>query len=91
MARRAADRRRRDRCYRFAHALVRDGIVDLLDPASARALHRAAALALETSADADRAERIAMHLRHAGTDPDSRRAAAHWARRAAANARTARA
>jgi DNA-binding CsgD family transcriptional regulator len=79
------------RCYRFAHALVRDGIIDRLDPATARALHRAAALALETSADVDRAGRLAMHWRQAGTDSDTRRAAAQWARRAAANARTARA
>ena len=79
------------RCYRFAHALVRDGIVDRLDPAAARALHRAAAVAFESSADADRAGRIAMHWRHAGTDPGSRRAAAQWARRAAVNARAARA
>jgi DNA-binding CsgD family transcriptional regulator len=79
------------RCYRFAHALVRDGIVDRLDPAAARGLHRAAAVAFESSADADRAGRIAMHWRHAGTDPGSRRAAAQWARRAAANARAARA
>ena len=43
------------RRYRFAHALVRDGIVDRLDPATARVLHRAAALALESSADAGRA------------------------------------
>ena len=57
------------RRYRFAHALVRDGIVDRLDPATARALHRAAALALESSADAGRAGRIAAHWRHAGTDP----------------------
>ena len=28
-----------NRSYRFAHALVRDGIVDRLDPATARALH----------------------------------------------------
>ena len=79
------------RCYRFAHALVRDGIVDRLDPATARALHRAAALALETSADADRAGRIALHWRQAGTDPGTRRAAAQWARQAAADARAARA
>ena len=79
------------RGYRFAHALVRDGIVDRLDPATARALHRAAAVTLESSADADQAARIAMHWRHAGTDPASRRAAAQWARRAAANARAARA
>ena len=79
------------RCYRFAHALVRDGIAARLDPATARALHRAAALALEASADADRAGRIAMHWRKAGTDPGTRRAAAQWARRAAADARAARA
>ena len=79
------------RSYRFAHALVRDGIMDRLDPATARTLHRAAALALESSADADRAGRIAMHWRQAGTDPGTRRAAAQWARRAAANARAARA
>ncbi|MEP7025601.1 MAG: helix-turn-helix transcriptional regulator, partial [Actinomycetota bacterium] len=79
------------RRYRFAHALVRDGIVDRLDPAAARTLHRAAALALESSADPGRAGRIAAHWRHAGTDPASRRAAAQWARRAAADARSARA
>jgi DNA-binding CsgD family transcriptional regulator len=79
------------RCYRFAHALVRDAIVARLDPATARALHRAAALALEASADAGRAGRIAMHWRQAGTDPGTRRAAAQWARRAAADARAARA
>ena len=79
------------RRYRFAHALVRDGIVDRLDPATARVLHRAAALALESSADAGRAGRIAAHWRHAGTDPGTRRAAAAWARKAAAQARSARA
>jgi DNA-binding CsgD family transcriptional regulator len=79
------------RRYRFAHALVRDGIVDRLDPATARALHRAAALALESSPDAGRAGRIAAHWRHAGTDPGTRRAAAAWARKAAAQARSARA
>jgi DNA-binding CsgD family transcriptional regulator len=79
------------RSYRFAHALVRDGIVDRLDPATARALHRTAALALEASSEADRASRVARHWRHAGTDPGSRRAAARWARRAAADARAARA
>ncbi len=79
------------RCYRFAHALVRDGIVARLDPATARTLHRAAALAHEASADADRAARIAMHWRQAGTDPGTRRVAGQWARRAAADARAARA
>ena len=79
------------RSYRFAHALVRDGIVDRLDPATARRLHRAAALALESSGEADRAGRAARHWRHAGAGPDTRRAAARWARRAAADARAARA
>ncbi len=79
------------RSYRFAHALVRDGIVDRLDPATARALHRAAALALEASSEADRAGRVARHWRNAGTDPGTRRAAARWARQAAADARAARA
>ena len=79
------------RSYRFAHALVRDGIVDRLDPATARELHRAAALALEASPEADRAGRVARHWRHAGTDPGARQAAARWARRAAADARAAHA
>jgi DNA-binding CsgD family transcriptional regulator len=79
------------RRYRFAHALVRDGIVDRLEPAAARALHRAAALALESSAGAGRAGRIAAHWRQAGPDPANRRSAALWARRAAADARSARA
>ena len=79
------------RSYRFAHALVRDGILDRLDPVTARALHHAAALALEASSEADRAGRVARHWRHAGTDPGTRRAAARWARRAAADARAARA
>ena len=79
------------RSYRFAHALVRDGILDRLDPVTARALHHAAALGLEASSEADRAGRVARHWRHAGTDPGTRRAAARWARRAAADARAARA
>ena len=79
------------RSYRFVHALVRDGILDRLDPATARALHHAAALALEASSEAGRAGRIARHWRNAGTDPGTRRAAARWTRRAAADARAARA
>ena len=51
------------RRYRFAHALVRDAIVDRLEPANARALHRTAALTLESSAETDRAGRIAAHWR----------------------------
>jgi DNA-binding CsgD family transcriptional regulator len=79
------------RCYRFAHALVRDVIVDRLEPAAARALHRTAALTLESLADTDQAARIAAHWRAAGTSPGARRAAAQWTRRAAAQARSARA
>ena len=79
------------RRYRFAHALVRDVIVNGLQPAAARALHRTAALTLESSAEPDRAGRIAAHWRRAGTAPATRRAAAQWARRAAAQARAARA
>ena len=54
-------------------------------------LHRAAALALQLSADTGRAGRIAAHWRRAGTDPGTRRAAAAWARKAAAQARSVRA
>ena len=79
------------RRYRFAHALVRDVIVDRLEPAAARALHRTAALTLESLADTDQAARIAAHWRGAGTSPGARRAAAQWTRRAAAQARSARA
>jgi DNA-binding CsgD family transcriptional regulator/tetratricopeptide (TPR) repeat protein len=79
------------RSYHFAHALIRDGIVDRLDPVTARTLHRAAALALEASSEGARAGRVARHWRQAGTDPHSRRTAARWARRAAADARAARA
>ena len=57
------------RRYRFAHALVRDVIVDRLEPAAARALHQTAALTLESLADADQAARIAAHWRGAGTSP----------------------
>ncbi|HKD98942.1 MAG TPA: AAA family ATPase [Micromonosporaceae bacterium] len=77
--------------YRFVHALVRDGIVDLLEPAAVRQLHRTAAGALESAADADRSGRIAAHWRRAGTDAGSRLAAARWSRRAAEQARAARA
>ncbi len=64
------------RRYRFAHALVRDVIVDRLEPAAARALHQTAARALESLADTDQAARIAAHWRGAGTSPGARRAAA---------------
>ncbi|GIG49104.1 AAA family ATPase [Dactylosporangium siamense] len=76
--------------YRFAHALVRDGIVARLEPAVRRGLARAAALALE-AAGGERAARIAAHWRQAGTDPTDLRAAAAWSRRAAAQAGAAHA
>jgi DNA-binding CsgD family transcriptional regulator len=79
------------RRYRFAHALVRDRIAEHLDPPTTRRLHRAAALALESSNENDRAGRIASHWRRAGTEPETRRTAARWTRRAAVRARSAHA
>jgi DNA-binding CsgD family transcriptional regulator len=76
--------------YRFAHALVRDGIVARLDPAARRRLARAVALALEASGS-DRAAPIAAHWRQAGPDPNAVRAAVEWSRRAAEQARAAHA
>ncbi|MGI5242013.1 AAA family ATPase [Dactylosporangium sp. CA-139066] len=76
--------------YRFAHALVRDGIVARLEPAARRRLARSAALALEAGGD-DHAARVAALWRQAGLDAGSRRAAAAWSRTAAAQARAAHA
>jgi DNA-binding CsgD family transcriptional regulator len=80
--------------YRFVHALVRDGIIDRLEPSVARRLHRSAAIALdaaEATGGAGSAGRIAAHWRRAGTDPDTLRAAAAWSRRAGEQARAAHA
>ncbi|MCB5182917.1 helix-turn-helix transcriptional regulator [Streptomyces antimicrobicus] len=75
------------RTYRFTHELVRDEVLGRTTPATARALHRAAAQALERSGDPADAARIAAHWRQAGTEPEHRTAAAHWSRAAAALAR----
>ncbi|MBN0042532.1 AAA family ATPase [Streptomyces actuosus] len=75
------------RTYRFTHDLVRDEILGRTDPAVARALHRAAALALEQAEGAGAAARIAAHWRLAGRGPGHRAAAAHWSRIAADQAR----
>ncbi|MFE1440506.1 ATP-binding protein [Streptomyces sp. NPDC058739] len=75
------------RAYRFTHDLVRDEVLGRTDPAAARALHRAAALALEHAEDPAEAARIAAHWRRAGKEPAHRSAAAHWSRIAADQAR----
>ncbi|MEV3991071.1 AAA family ATPase [Streptomyces sp. NPDC049837] len=79
------------RAYRFAHDLVRDEVLGRTTPATTRALHRAAARALEleqaAAADPTEAARIAAHWRRAGREPAHRAAAAHWSRTAAELAR----
>ncbi|MGW7437139.1 ATP-binding protein [Streptomyces sp. NPDC054849] len=75
------------RVYRFTHDLVRDEVLGRTSPAVARALHRAAAQALEQAGDPTEAARIAAHWRRAGKEPGHRAAAAHWSRIAAAQAR----
>ncbi|WKV70064.1 AAA family ATPase [Streptomyces sp. PCS3-D2] len=71
------------RIYRFTHDLVRDEMLGRTAPAVARALHRAAAQALERTGDPTEAARIAAHWRRAGKEPGHRAAAAHWSRIAA--------
>lgn len=75
------------RTYRFAHDLVRDEVLGRIPPATARALHRAAARALEQLQGPVEAARIAAHWRNAGEEPEHRAAAAHWSRIAADRAR----
>jgi DNA-binding CsgD family transcriptional regulator len=75
------------RSFRFGHALIRDEIARRIDPATRRQICQSAARALESSADGDRAGQVASLWRQAGTDADSRLAASHWARHAAARAR----
>ncbi|MEU9148140.1 AAA family ATPase [Streptomyces sp. NPDC048349] len=75
------------RTYRFAHDLVRDEVLGRTTPAGARALHRAAAQALEQAGDPAEAARIAAHWRRSGPEPAHRAAAAHWSRTAADLAR----
>lgn len=78
---------RAGRTYRFTHDLVRDEVLGRTTPAAARALHRAAAQALERTAGSAEAARIAAHWRQSGTEPEHRAAAAHWSRTAADLAR----
>ncbi|MET9888107.1 AAA family ATPase [Streptomyces sp. NPDC006430] len=75
------------RTYYFAHDLVRDEVLCRTTPATARALHQAAAQALEQAGNPADAARIAAHWRQSGTEPDHRAAAAHWSRIAAELAR----
>ncbi|MFE9629385.1 ATP-binding protein [Streptomyces sp. NPDC006463] len=75
------------RTYRFTHDLVRDEVLGQTTPATARALHRAAARALEQAGNPAEAARIAAHWRRSGTEPGHRAAAAHWSRIAADLAR----
>ncbi|MFD5620967.1 ATP-binding protein [Streptomyces yangpuensis] len=75
------------RTYRFTHDLVRDEVLGRTAPAVARALHEAAAQALERTGDPTEAARIAAHWRRAGKEPGHCAAAAHWSRIAADQAR----
>ncbi|TLQ42248.1 ATP-binding protein [Streptomyces marianii] len=75
------------RAYRFTHDLVRDEVLGRTAPGVARALHRAAARALEQAGDGAEAARIAAHWRRAGKEAGHRAAAARWSRIAAAQAR----
>ncbi len=75
------------RTYRFSHDLVREEVLGRITPATSRALHLAAARALEQAGNPVEAARIAAHWRHAGTEPAHRAAAAHWSRTAAELAR----
>ncbi|MCX5374913.1 AAA family ATPase [Streptomyces sp. NBC_00091] len=83
----AAPTRAAGRAYRFTHDLVRDEVLGRTAPAAARALHQAAARALEQAGDPAEAARIAAHWRQSGTTPEHRAAAAHWSRIAADLAR----
>ncbi|WP_192582584.1 helix-turn-helix transcriptional regulator [Streptomyces triticiradicis] len=79
------------RAYLFAHDLVREEVLGRTAPAATRALHRAAAeaLELEQASVGDPAEpaRIAAHWQRAGREPAFRAAAARWSRTAAELAR----
>ncbi len=71
-----------DGTYRFAHALVRDGVVAGLAPARRSALHRAAAdvLAMRDDAALRFAGQISGHLLLADPGQDDLLEAARWAR-----------
>ncbi|MET8154737.1 AAA family ATPase [Sphaerisporangium sp. NPDC005289] len=73
--------------YRFAHALVRDGVAAAA-AREAAGLHRraAAALARRAGDDPAQAARVAAHWQRAGDDPETLRAALRWTRAAAAHA-----
>ncbi|GAA3020466.1 helix-turn-helix transcriptional regulator [Streptosporangium longisporum] len=73
--------------YRFAHALIREGVVAGSAPVVPE-LHRRAAESLHRRIGADpvHAARIAAHWRQAGEDPETLRAAVRWTRTAAAHA-----
>lgn len=73
--------------YRFAHALVREGVVAESIPAAPE-LHRRAAESLHRRLGADlaHAARIAAHWRQAGDDAEALRATVRWTRTAAAHA-----
>lgn len=75
------------RNYRFTHDLVRDEVLGRTTPATARALHRAAARALERAGNPAEAARIAAHWRQSGPEPGHRAAAMRWSRIAAQQAR----
>ncbi|MFK0256591.1 AAA family ATPase [Streptomyces sp. NPDC090445] len=83
----AAEDPRAGRTYRFSHDLVRDEVLGRTTPATSRALHRAAARALEQAGNPADAARIAAHWRRSGTAPAHRAAAARWSRTAADLAR----
>ena len=76
--------------YRFAHALVREGVARESSRLAA-GVHRRAAELLQRRPDAEAAgaARIAAHWQLAGADADARRAAVRWLRTAAAYARRA--
>ncbi|MFG2296988.1 AAA family ATPase [Streptomyces sp. NPDC048603] len=75
------------RGYRFTHDLVREEVLGRTEPATARALHRAAARVLEAAGNPADAARIAAHWRQAGPEAVHRAAAALWSRTAAELAR----
>jgi predicted ATPase len=62
----------------FVHALIRDGVCQLIDPAQAADLHRRTAVVLQARIPTDpgAAAPAAQHWHRAGTDPAALRAAA---------------
>ncbi|MFC4529197.1 AAA family ATPase [Sphaerisporangium dianthi] len=73
--------------FRFAHALVREGVA-AATARDAADLHKSAAMALERWAGGDPAQaaRIAAHWQRAGDDAGTLRTAVRWTRAAAAYA-----